>query len=143
MMLKQIEVYRISFRMVEGQIVKEYEGILLPKDYEDIEIGLASVIDYILQQKKLPMIDGGGEESEGEDDNLFTIIFKKDVMNKYYVETLATTVGPNDLENILSGLMFMQVKLHMEKMATKKIKINLKHENTVGVIDFSTDSQLI
>ena len=138
-MLKTFEIFRITFKKVEGQIVKDFTGIIEKKDYEDIEKGLATVIEYVTLQKQLPPTTCMGA---CDPTSLFTIIFKKDAMNTYRVETLAAQVELQDIENILSGLMFMQVKLHMEKMKVKEIKFTLKHDESIGLIDFSSDEQL-
>lgn len=139
MLLEQFEILKITFKMVDGQIVKEFSGVLQPKDYENIEVGLATVIEFITRLKQLPSSTVDGDVKE---DTPFTIIFKKDVMDKYFVETIAISVIPEELENILSGLMLMQIKIHMEKMVKKKIKMTLKHDNSIGVVNFSTDEQL-
>ena len=140
-MLKSFEIFRISFeRNEDGLIEKKYEGIRQPKDYEDIEMGLGSVIAFFLHQKQLPP---SSCNCDCKEESLFTIIFKKTAMKQYVVETLAVKVELHDLENILSGLMFMQVKLHMDKMTKKKIKFTLKHDDSVGMIDFTTQEQLV
>lgn len=139
MMLKQFEIFRISFNREEGKIVKKFEGIIQKRDFEDIEKGLAAIIDYVIMEKQLPpsMAICGKDEDE-----LFTILFKKDAMNHYVIETFEASVEMSDLENILSGLMFMQVKIHLQKMFEKEIKFTLQQDDSVGTINFADDSQL-
>ena len=139
-MLKQFEVFRISFiRNEDGMIEKQYQGIIAEKDYEDIEKGLASVIEYVTHEKQLP------ENCTGvccPDDTLLTIIFKRNAMRQFNVETLSAQVELNDLENVLSGLMFMQIKIHLDKLVKSDIKLTLKQDDSISPLSFATDDEL-
>ena len=140
MMLRSFEIFRISFKEEDGKIVKKFDGIIQPKDYDDIELGLAFVISYMLEEKKLPMIKSS---EQCNNDNLFTIIFKKDAMNHYHVETLAAMVEPSTLENILLGLMSMQVKIHLERMTKNEIKLLLEQDDSIGTVNYTKDDDLV
>ena len=81
--------------------------------------------------------------SKCDADSLFTIIFKKDAMNKYFVESLAASVELSTLENILLGLMAMQVKIHLEAMVKKEIDLRLEQDSSIGTVNYTSDKDLV
>lgn len=139
-MLKSFEIYRISFKEKEGKISKEFSGNIEPRDYDDIEKGLAAVIEYICMQKQFPVCCS---KECCKADDLFTIVFRKDAMNHYFVETLSAQVELPSLENVLLGLMTMQTKIHLEAMVKKDIKLTLENDDSLGSLKFVKDSDLV
>lgn len=139
--MKEITIFKITFSKGEdGKMEKKYEGVITPKDYQDIETGLASVIEYLMFSRKDPQCLAN---CSFEDETEFVLIFKKDALNQYRVETLSAMLQLDDLENILTGLMTMQIKLHLDKMSVNKIKFSLKEDSSSGPINYCTDDQLV
>lgn len=119
--------------------MKNYEGIIKPEDYNDIEAGISIVIEHIYFHKKNPLECFG---KNCMNDNLLEIIFTKNVMGEYHVDSLAAEITTNDCENVLTGLGEILMKLHLERMVKEEIKITLKPSDKVGLINYATDEQL-
>lgn len=135
------EVFKVTFkRDDDGMIVKDYEGIIKPKDNNDIEMGLSIVIQHIYTHKSAPAQCIGKDCGTG---NLLEIIFSKNAFSHYNVDTIATELTTVDLENILTGLVEVLMRLHLERMATEKIKISLKSDKRTSSIDYTPNENLV
>ncbi|MHA2054775.1 MAG: hypothetical protein ACW99F_14405 [Candidatus Hodarchaeales archaeon] len=121
-------------------ISKTYQGIVSPKDFGDVESGIAIVIQHIYMHKMTPLQCFGKCCSNG---NLLEIVFSKDSMGGFTVDTKASTITTNDCENILTGLGELLMRLHLERMAAEEIKITLKKDSSTSSIDYTPDEGLI
>ena len=141
MELKMIQVFKITFAKDEtGLIAKNYEGIIKPEDYDQIEMGISMVIQHIYTHKMNP------EQCFGkccEDGKLLEIIFAKNAMGDFNVDSLAAEITTNDCENVLTGLGEILMRLHLERMAKDEVKITLKKDDRTSLIDYTPDSGLV
>lgn len=121
---KFLEVYKITFsKSMNGQLIKNYEGILRPKDFGDVETGISVVIQHLYLHKMSPKGMFGMKYCP---DNLFEIIISKNAAEEFRIESSASTFTPNDCENIITGLVELLMKLHLERMDITGEKFTLK-----------------
>ncbi|MEK0347058.1 MAG: hypothetical protein QQN44_01855, partial [Nitrosopumilus sp.] len=140
MELKMLEVFKVVFKTdKDGKIAKSYTGIIKPSDYNDIEMGLSMVIQHIYLHKMTPLKCFGKECSSG---NLLEIIFCKNAMGDFNVDSAASELTVNDCENVLTGLIEILVRLHLERMAKDEIKITRKKDDRTSSVDFTPASSL-
>jgi len=141
MNLKMLQVFRITFKKDKtGMISKNYEGIIKPENYNDIESGISMVIQHIYQEKMNP------EQCFEEDcinGNLLEIVFSKNVMGNFNVKSMAAEITTNDCENVLTGLGEILMRLHLERMAKEEIKITLNKDGRTSLIDYTPESKLV
>ena len=122
---KFLQVYKITFsKNMNGQLIKNYEGLLKPKDFGDVETGISVVIQHIYLHKMAPK--GLMFGMKYCPDNLFEIIISKNIANEFRIESAASKITPNDLENIITGLVELLMKLHLERMDITGEKFTLK-----------------
>ena len=141
MKLKTTQIFKIIFTKNDaGEIEKQYEGIIKPEDNNEIEAGIAQVINYIYGEKKTPEKVFG---EELKNDNLLEIIFSQDAFGNMTINSMASTVTGDDCENILIGLGEILVRLHLERMAKKEIKITLKKDSRTSLIDYTPNAGLV
>lgn len=136
-----IQVFKIVFKKDEdGKIAKNYDGIIKPEDYNDVECGIAMVILHIYTHKMLPAQCFG---KCCTNDNLLEIIFSKNAMGHFNVDSASAEVTLDDLENVLTGLGEILMRLHLERMAKEEIRITLKKDGRTSSIDYTNDEQLV
>ncbi len=141
MNLKMLQVFKIAFKKDEtGMIAKNYEGIIKPTDYDQIEMGIAMVIQHIYTHKMNPEQCFGKCCSNG---NLLEIVFSKNAMGDFNVDSLAAEITTNDCENVLTGLGEILMRLHLERMVKEEIKVTLKKDGRTSLIDYTPDSSLV
>ena len=136
-----IQVFKIVFKKDEdGKIAKNYDGIIKPEDYNDVECGISMVIQHIYLHKMMPAQCFGKCCTS---DNLLEIIFSKNAMGHFNVDSASAQVTLDDLENVLTGLGEILMRLHLERMAKEEIKITLKRDSRTSSIDFTPKSNLV
>ncbi len=141
MELKMLKVFKIVFKKDEdGMIAKDYTGIVKPQDYNDVESGISMVIGHIYMHKMMPAQCFGKCCDNG---NLLEIVFSKNVLGHFNVDSAAAELTLNDCENILTGLGEILMRLHLERMAKEEIKITLKRDDRTSTIDFTPESKLV
>jgi len=141
MELKMLEVFKIAFKTdKDGKIAKSYTGIIKPSDYNDIEMGLSMVIQHIYLHKMTPLKCFGKCCTSG---NLLEIVFSRNAMGDFNVDSAASELTLNDCENVLTGLIEILVRLHLERMAKDEIKITLKKDDRTSSVDFTPASSLV
>lgn len=134
-------MFKITFVKDEsGMIAKNYEGIIKPEDYNDIEAGISMVIQHIYLEKMNPMQCFG---KCCTNDNLVEIVFSKNAMGDFNVDSFAAEITTNDCENVLTGLGEILMRLHLERMAKDEIKVTLKKDDRTSLIDYTPDSSLV
>ena len=142
MKLKTTQIFKIIFNKNDaGEIEKQYEGIIKPEDNNDIEAGLSMVIQHIYKEKLVPenVFPSGGVE----DGNLLEIVFSQDGFGNMTIDSVSDIVGLNDCENILIGLCEILMRLHLERMKEKEIKVTLKKDGRTSLIDYTPDTGLV
>jgi len=138
--LKLEEVFRISFDKGEtGKIEKTFDGLIRKRNLEDIELGLSIVINHIYMNKETPDLISDCACT----DHLFLVTFAKNAMDEFKVKTYTAVLTKNDCENIITGLLEMLMKLHLERMVHNGIKITLAHDERTSPLDFKQDSELV
>jgi hypothetical protein len=141
MELKMLEVFKIVFKTDnEGKIAKTYTGIIKPGDYDEIEAGISVVIQHIYLHKMTPLKCFGKECTNG---NLLEIILSKNAMGEFKVDSAASQLTINDCENVLTGLVEILMRLHLERMAKNNIKITLKKDDRTSSVDYTPASNLV
>lgn len=141
MELKMLQVFKVVFKKdKEGKIAKDYTGIIKPSDYNDIEAGIAMVVQHIYLHKMTPMKVFGKQCTNG---NLLEIVFSKNAMGDFNVDSAASELDLNDCENVLTGLVEILMRLHLERMAKDEIKITLKKDDRTSSVDFTPASSLV
>jgi len=141
MELKFLQVYKIVFQKGEdGLISKEYQGIIKPENFGDIEAGIAMVMNHIYLHKMHP------ESCFGmicDNDNLLEIVFSKNATGDFRVDSCASVITTNDCENVLTGLGELLMRLHLERMAKDEIKITLKKDERTSSVDYTPEKSLV
>ncbi len=141
MELKMLQVFKIVFKTdKEGKIAKTYTGIIKPSDYNDIEAGISMVVQHIYLHKMTPLKVFGKCCTNG---NLLEIVFSKNAMGDFNVDSAASELTLNDCENVLTGLGEILMRLHLERMAKDEIKITLKKDDRTSSVDFTPASSLV
>ena len=136
-----LQVFKIVFKTdKEGKIAKTYTGIIKPSDYNDIEAGISMVIQHIYLHKMTPLKVFGKCCTNG---NLLEIVFSKNAMGDFNVDSAAAELTLNDCENVLTGLVEILMRLHLERMAKDEIKITLKKDERTSSVDFTPASNLV
>ena len=59
-------------------------------------------------------------------DNLFEVIISKNPIDEFRIESSASQISPNDCENIITGLVELLMKLHLDRMKVTGEKFTLK-----------------
>lgn len=121
-------------------IEKTYEGIVKPEDYNDIECGISVVIQHIYMHKMTPL-KVFGKSCEG--DNLLEIVFSKNAMGDFTIDSASAELTIIDCENVLTGLGELLMRLHLERMAKEDINILLKKDPRTSSIDYTPDTNLV
>ncbi len=121
-------------------ITKNYEGIIKPKDYGDIEAGISMVIQHIYTHKMAPKSVFG---MSSKDDNLLEIIFAENATGDFKIDSSSAVVTTNDCENIIIGLGELLMRLHLERMTKEGIKVTLNPDERTSSINYSPDSRLV
>ncbi len=120
---KFLEVYKITFsKNMHGELLKNYEGLLKPEDFGDVETGISVVIQHLYLHKMAPVGMFGMKYCP---DNLFEIIISKNAAKEFRIDSAASEITPNDLENIITGLVELLAKLHLERMEVTGEKFTL------------------
>ena len=70
---------------LNGQLIKNYEGILKPQDFGDVETGISVVIQHLYLHKMSPKGMFGMNYCP---DNLFEIIISKNTANEFRIESI-------------------------------------------------------
>lgn len=134
---KFLDVYKITFsKNMNGQLIKKYEGILKPKDFEGVESGISIVLQHLYLHKMAPKGMFGVNYCP---DSLFEIIISKNVKGHFRVGSSAAELTPNDCENIITGLAELLIVLHLERMEITGQEFTLKKDS----VDFTPESQLV
>lgn len=141
MNLKSIQIYKITFKKGEdGLITKDYTGIIKPEDFGDVEAGISMVVQHIYMHKMKPQQCFGACCSNG---NLLEIAFSKNAMGHLTVDSASAELTINDLENVLTGLVELLMRLHLERMAKEDIKITMKPDERTSSVDYTPESSLV
>lgn len=136
-----LQVFKIVFKTdKDGKIAKTYTGIIKPEHYNDIEAGISMVIQHIYLHKMTPLQCFGKCCTNG---NLLEIVFSKNAMGDFNVDSAAAELTINDCENVLTGLGELLMRLHLERMAKEEIKITLKKDDRTSSIDFTPAESLV
>lgn len=136
-----LQIFKITFKKDEGgMIVKEYEGIIKPEHNESIEAGISMVINHVYLHKMTPA------ECFGKScltDNLIEIVFSKNHLGDFMVDSCSSKITTNDCENVITGLGELLMRLHLERMANQDIKNTLKRDSRTSSVDYTPDSSLV
>ncbi len=125
---KFLQVYKISFsKNKSGQLLKSYEGILRPQDYNDVETGISVVIQHLYLHKMSPKQMFGWKYCPT---SLFEIIISKNPAGEFRIDSAAAEINANDCENIVTGLAELLVKLHLERMEITGEEFTLLRDST-------------
>lgn len=136
-----LQVYKITFiKGEDGLITKTYDGIIKPEDYGDIEAGISMVATHVYLGKKNPQSCFG---KCCDNDNLLEIVFSKNAIGDFSVDSFAATITTNDCENILTGLGELLMRLHLERMSKEEIRVTMKSDTNTSSVDYTPDSSLI
>lgn len=121
-------------------IEKTYDGIIKPEDFNDIEAGIAIIINHIYMHKMTPLNVFG--KSCGND-NLLEIVFSKNAMGDFTIDSASAELTIIDCENVLTGLGELLMRLHLERMAKEDINILLKKDPRTSSVDYTPDTNLV
>lgn len=121
-------------------IEKTYEGIIKPEDYNDIESGIAVIIQHVYFHKQTPLKCFGKHCSTG---NLLEIVFSKNAMGDFTIDSASAELTLIDCENVLTGLGELLMRLHLERMAKEDISILLKKDPRTSSVDYTPENKLV
>lgn len=138
--MKSTEIYKVIFKKGEtGRLEKKFEGVISEQDYDNIEHGLMIVTTHIMMYRNCP------EKiiAQSTPDDFFTIVFEKNAVSEFRVRTGCCVITPEDCENIITGLLEMTMKLHLDRMVRQGIKVNLVRDDKVSPLDFRSADELV
>ena len=76
--------------------------------------------------------------------NLITeIVFFKNAMGDFSVDSYAADLSTNDCDNVLTGLGELLMRLHLDRMAHQNVKITLKRDERTSSVDYTPESNLV